>query len=179
MAWNNGFPATYGQTFPQGYPITQPNPYAQQMAQTGFQQPNMTPQMQPTQMSQVNQPAPMMTPPTIRAEIIQIEDEAAVDRFPLAAGASQMFMTRAEDKIIIKTMGQDGALPLVIYDKRPPEPPAPKFDPAQFLRRDEVDKIINDKVEMLVSAALAAQQNEQAPRTATVAARRAAKKEDE
>ena len=99
----------------------------------------------------------MMTPPTIRAEIIQIEDEAAVDRFPLAAGASQMFMTRAEDKIIIKTMGQDGSLPLVIYDKRPPAPPAPKFDPAEYVRRDEADKLIMERVETLVSAALTAQ----------------------
>ena len=102
-----------------------------------------------------------MTPPTILAEIIQIEDEAAVDRFPLAAGASQMFITRAEDKIIIKTMGQDGALPLVIYEKRPPAPPAPKFDPAEYIRRDEADKLIMERVETLVSAAFTAQKTPQ------------------
>ena len=119
--------------------------YGQQMAQPGYQ-----PSMQPTQMSGANQPSPVMTPPTIRAEIIQIEDEAAVDRFPVAGGASQMFMTRAEDKIIIKTMGQDGPLPLVVYEKRPPAPPAPKFDPSEYVRRDEV--------ETLISAALTAQQ---------------------
>ena len=174
MAWNNGFPATYGQTFPQGYPMTQPNPYAQQMAQAGFQQPNMQQPMQGTQMSPPNQPAPMMTPPTIRAEIIQIDDEGwenYVDRFPLGPGASQMFMTRGESNIIIKSMGQTGPLPLVVFDKRPPEPPAPAFDPEQYVRKDEL--------EMLVSAALAAQQSEQATRTAPVAARRASKKEDE
>lgn len=174
MAWNNGFPATYQQTFPQGYPMTQPNPYAQQMAQTGFQQPNMTQQMPGTQMSQANQPAPMMTPPTIRAEIIQIDDEGwenYVDRFPLGPGASQMFMTRSEGNIIIKSMGQTGPLPLVVFDKRPPEPPAPAFDPAQYVRKDEL--------EMLVSAAMAAQQSEQATRTATVAPKRTARKEDE
>lgn len=171
MAWNNGFPATYGQTFPQGYPMTQPNPYAQQMAQTGFQQPTAQ-----------QQPAQMMTPPTIRAEIIQIDDEGwenYVDRFPLGPGASQMFMTRSDGNIIIKSMGQTGPLPLVVFDKRPPEPPAPTFDPEQYMRRDEVEKIIKDKVEMLVSAALATQQSEQATRTAPVAARRASKKEDE
>ena len=152
MAFYNGFPATYSPSFSQGYQAPQSNPYAQQMPTAGFQQP-----MPGTQMSPANQVAPMMTPPTIRAEIIQIEDEAAVDRFPLAAGASQMFMTRAEDKIIIKTMGQDGALPLVIYDKRPPAPPAPKFDPAEYMRRDEAEKMIKDNVEILVSAALTAQ----------------------
>jgi len=157
MAWNNGFPATYNQMYPQGYPGQQMPMYGQQMPNNGymggtFQNGNNQPVQQPQQ-----QPAQMMTPPTIRAEIIQIEDEAAVDRFPLAAGASQMFMTRAEDKIIIKTMGQDGALPLVIYDKRPPAPPAPKFDPAEYMRRDEADKLIMERVETLVSAALTAQ----------------------
>lgn len=144
MAWNNGYPVTYAQAFQ--YPgVAQMPMYGQQMAQPGFQQP-----VPGTQMSQANQPSPVMTPPTIRAEIIQIEDEAAVDRFPVAGGASQMFMTRAEDKIIIKTMGQDGPLPLVVYEKLPPAPPAPKFDPSEYVRRDEV--------ETLVSAALAAQQ---------------------
>ena len=182
MAWNNGFPATYQQTFPQGYPMTQNAAYAQQMAQAAFQQPNMTQQMPGTQMSPANQPSPMMTPPTIRAEIIQIDDEGwenYVDRFPLGPGASQMFMTRSEGNIIIKSMGQTGPLPLVVFDKRPPEPPAPTFDPEQYMRRDEVEQIIKDKVEMLVSAALATQQSEQATRTASVAARRASKKEDE
>lgn len=120
MAWNNGYPVTYAQAYQ--YPGAAQMPmYGQQMAQPGFQQP-----LPGTQMSQANQPSPVMTPPTIRAEIIQIEDEAAVDRFPLAAGASQMFMTRAEDKIIIKTMGQDGPMPLVVYEKRPPAPPCAK-----------------------------------------------------
>lgn len=161
MAYYNGFPATYNQMYPQGYPGQQMPMYGQQMPNNGymggtFQNGNTQP-VPGAQMSQANQAAPMMTPPTIRAEIIQIEDEAAVDRFPLAAGASQMFMTRAEDKIIIKTMGQDGALPLVIYDKRPPAPPAPKFDPAEYMRRDEADKLIMERVETLVSAALTAQ----------------------
>ena len=82
-----------------------------------------------------------------------------------------MFMTRSEGKIIIKTMGQTGPLPLTVFDKRPPEPPAPAFDPEEYVRKDEL--------EILVSAALAAQQSEQATRTAPVAARRASKKEDE
>ena len=175
MAWNNGYPVTYGQMYPQGYPMAQqPAAYGQQMAQAGLPQANMQ-QMQPTQMSGANQPAaPMMTPPTIRAEIIQLADdtwENTVDRFPLGPGASQMFITKSEDKVIIKTMGQDGPLPLIIYDKRPPEPPAPKFDPEQFVRKDEL--------EMLVSAAMAAQQNEQATRTAPVSTRRASKREEE
>lgn len=160
MAWNNGFPATYGQTFPQGYPMNQPNPYAQQMAQTGFQQPTAQ-----------QQPAQMMTPPTIRAEIVQVDDEKAASNFPVGAGASQMMIARDESAIFIKSAMANGQTTLDVFEKRPPAPPAPTFDPDQYVRKDEL--------EMLVSAALAAQQSEQATRTASVAARRASKKEDE
>lgn len=159
MAWNNGFPATYQQLYPQGYPMTQPNPYAQQGPQ-GFQQP-----------SAQQQPAQMMTPPTIRAEIVQVEDEKAASNFPVGAGASQMMIARDESAIFIKTAMANGQTTLDVFEKRPPAPPAPTFDPEQYVRKDEL--------EILVSAALAAKQSEQATRTAPVAARRASKKEDE
>ena len=175
MAWNNGYPVTYGQMYPQGYPMAQQPAYGQQqMVGTQMSLPAQQ-QLSTTQMSGANQPAAqMMTPPTIRAEIIQVDDdswETYVERFPLGPGASQMFMTKGEGNIIIKSMGQTGPLPLTIYDKRPPEPPAPMFDPEKYVRKDEL--------EMLVSAAMAAQQSEQATRTAPVAPRRTARKEDE
>ena len=164
MAWNNGYPVTYGQMYPQGYPAAQQPAYGQPpLVGTQMSLPAQQP-VSPTQMSGTNQPAPMMTPPTIRAEIIQLADdtwENTVDRFPLGPGASQMFITKSEDKVIIKTMGQDGPLPLIIYDKRPPEPPAPKFDPDQFVRKDELEKLIKETL------------------SANVPPRRAVKKEDE
>lgn len=160
MAYLGGFPATYGQTFPQGYPMNQPNPYAQQMAQTGFQQPTAQ-----------QQPAQMMTPPTIRAEIVQVEDEKAASNFPVGAGASQMMIARDESAIFIKSAMANGQTTLDVFEKRPPAPPAPTFDPEQYVRKDEL--------EMLVSAAMAAQQSEKESRTAPVAARRASRKEDE
>ena len=104
---------------------------------TGYQ-----PAYQPPQMTAPNQMAPMMTPPTIRAEIIQISDPAEVDRWPVNAGSSQMFITRDEKQIIIKTMGSNGALPLDVYEKRPPVPPEPVFDPREYVRRDELKNIV-------------------------------------
>lgn len=174
MAYYNGFPATYPGAYQTAYPAPQMPVYGQQMANPGFQNasyPNAN--AQPVQQPQQQAPQ-MMTPPTIRAEIIQIEDEAAVDRFPLAAGSSQMFMTRDEDKIIIKTMGQDGSLPLVIYDKRPPAPPAPVFDPGEYVRKDEFNERLN-----AILDAMEANQKEQPIQAAQNAPRRAAKKEVE
>lgn len=125
--YNSGFPATY-------------QPLYQQ-----YQQPVMPQQMQPTQMSGANQ---MMTPPTIRAEIVQVESEEAAGAFPVAAGASQMMIARDDSAIFIKSANANG-FTLDVYVKRPPAPPTPKFDPAEYVRRDEV--------ETLVGAALTAQ----------------------
>ena len=149
MAWNNGFPMNYPQMYPQ---------YTQQMPQ--YQQP-----VAGTQMSQPNQQ--MLTPPTIRAEIVQVEDEKAASNFPVGVGASQMMIARDDSAIFIKTALQNGQTTLDVFEKRPPAPPAPVFDPGAYVRKDEL--------EMLVSAALAAQQ---ATTTAQVAPRRTVKKED-
>lgn len=121
--YNNGFPATYQpqMPFPQ-YPMYQ----------------------QPTQ----QQPMPQMTPPTIRAEIVQVDDEAAARAYPVGAGASQMMIAKDESAIFIKSATQNGQT-LDVFLKRPPEPPAPVFDPSEYVRRDELEK--------LVRAALAAQ----------------------
>lgn len=171
MAYYNGFPATYPGAYQTAYPAPQMPVYGQQMPNPGFQsgtfqngntQPMQQPQQQPTQ---------MMTPPTIRAEIVQVEDEKAASNFPVGAGASQMMIARDESAIFIKSAMANGQTTLDVFEKRPPAPPAPAFDPEQYVRKDEL--------EMLVSAALAAQQSEQATRTAPVAARRASKKEDE
>lgn len=135
--WNNGFPATYGQMYQQ--PVFAPQP--QQYQQTA------------------NQQTQMMTPPTIRAEIIQVDNEEAASSFPVGAGASQMMIAKDDSAIFIKSAMANGQTMLDVFVKRPPAPPAPKFDPEQYVRRDEV--------ETLVSAALAAQ----------MGARRASKKE--
>lgn len=136
----------FGRWYPD-YPGQQPYMDPQYLRSAGqvqhpAQQP--VPQMSPLpNVSSSPQPAPqMMTPPTIHAEIIQIDDESTVDRWPVNAGASQMFITKAEDKIIIKTMGPNGPLPLDVFDKRPPAPPEPVFDPSVYVRRDEVEGLI-------------------------------------
>jgi hypothetical protein len=98
MAFNNGFPVGYPQmVYPQQYPYNN---------------------MQTAQMPVANQQNQMMTPPTIHAEIVQVDDESAVDRYPLAAGASQMFMTKDEGHVIVKTMYANGQYNKVCYDKR-------------------------------------------------------------
>lgn len=134
--FNGGFPATYQ---PMGYNYQQ------------YQAP--APQMSPAQMSTTNQ---MMTPPTIRAEIVQVDSQDAAERYPLAAGASQMMIARDDSFIAVKSMQSDGQYTVIYYDKRPPAPPEPPLDLSVFVRREEVADMI--------AAALSARQETQKPK---------------
>lgn len=104
------------------------NPYFQS---PGFQQPVQQP---------VQQPAPQtMTPPTIRAEIVQVDDEAAAAQYPVGAGASQMMIAKDDSAIFVKTAHANEPATLDVYLKRPPAPIKPAFDPADYIRRDEFE----------------------------------------
>lgn len=95
---------------------------------------------QPQQMQQVQQPQ-AMTPPTIHADIIQVESEAEAERYPMAANQPpQMFMTRDETAIIIKTMLANNQHDLKVYPLRPPAPPAPPVDLGAYVTRQELDE---------------------------------------
>ena len=116
MAYN-GFPVGYQPFNP--YMIN--NPYAQQ---------------QPAQ----HQPQ-AMTPPTIHADIIQVESEAEADRYPMAANQPpQMFMLRDESAIYIKTMLANNQHDLKVYPMRPPAPPTPPVDMTAYITRKEFNE---------------------------------------
>lgn len=125
MAFNNGFPINYQQAYPTYFPGQNYAPQNYGQATQGQS----------------------MTPPTIHAEIIQVDDESVVDRFPMSAGNSQMFITKDESSIIIKTMFQNGQFNKDYFDKRPPAPQKPEFDPTAYVRKDE----INDFISMALS----------------------------
>lgn len=106
-------PALY---FPQNYPYQQYQP-----------QPQMQPQT--------------FTPPTIRAEIVQVDSEEAAAQYPVGVGASQMMIAKDDSAIFIKTASQSGTT-LTVYTKRPATPPAPVFRPEEYVRKDEVEKLV-------------------------------------
>ena len=97
-------------------------------------------QNQPAQQAQQNQQG--LTPPTIRAEIVQVDSLDAIDRYPMAAGTSQMFMTKDEAAIVVRSMYANGQHNDDIYDKRPPAPPAPTLNPDDYVRRDELKDLL-------------------------------------
>lgn len=144
MPYNNMFPVgyqpatNYFQQPPMQYPYPAPPapvPQPQSVPTSGsFQNGNNQPMQQPTPQ--------MMTPPTIHAEIVQIDGEAAIAQFPVNAGASQMMMAKDDSFIAVKSMLANGQFTVDIYDKRPPAPPEPTFDPSAYVRRDEIDGLV-------------------------------------
>lgn len=95
--------------------------------------------------SSAGQPQPQqqsMTPPTIRAEIVQIDALDAMDHYPMGAGTSQMFMTKDDEYISVRSMYANGQHSDVIYKRMPPEPPAPKIDPSDYVRKDELEGML-------------------------------------
>ena len=96
---------------------------------------------------QGQQQGQMMTPPTIDAKIIQVDSIEAIDRFPMAAGTSQMYMTKDEQNIVVRSMYANGQHNDDVYDKRPPAPPAPTLNPADYVRKDELQELIADALQ--------------------------------
>ena len=92
---------------------------------------------------QPQMPQQMMTPPTIRAEIVQVDNEEAASSYPVGAGASQMMIAKDDSAIYVKTAGANGTT-LDVYVKRPPAPPAPVFDPTRYVTREELEQRLNE-----------------------------------
>ena len=103
-----------------------------------------------TQMSSANQQD--MTP-TIRTEIKQVDSIDAISRTPPAPGTTGAYMTKDEQTIIFRTMYANGEYKDRIYDQRPPAPPAPKFDPALYVRRDEIASLVDEALAVRIAAA--------------------------
>ena len=54
-----------------------------------------------------------------------------------------MMISQDESEIYIKSATANG-FTLDVYVKRPPAPPAPAFDPSEYVRKDEMEKLIKE-----------------------------------
>ena len=141
----------YGRWYPD-YPGQQPFQDPAYMRAVGQTVPGQHPGMQPgAQMSSANQPAQDMTP-TIRTDIKQVDSIEAISKCPPAPGTTGAYMTKDDKIIVFRSMYANGEYTDKIYDVRPPAPPAPKFDPAEYVRRDEVEKLVKEALAAYVAS---------------------------
>ena len=94
-----------------------------------------------TQTYQPYQPQQSFTP-TIRTEIVQVDNEDAARAYPIGAGATQMMIARDDSAIFVKSALQNGQYNLEVYVKRPPAPAPEPFDASQYVRRDELAELL-------------------------------------
>lgn len=114
--YNNGFPMAY----PQFYP---------------YQQMPQNPQ-------QVQQPQQSFTPPTIHADIVQVDGEQAAANFPVGAGSSQMMIAKDDSAIFIKSAMPNGQTTLDVFIKRPPAPPKQEPDLSNYVTWDKLKEYL-------------------------------------
>lgn len=76
--------------------------------------------------------------PTIRTEIVQVDNEEAAKAYPVGAGATQMMISRDDSAIYIKSALQNGQYSMEVYVKRPPAPAPEPFDASLYVRKDEL-----------------------------------------
>ena len=122
--------AVYNNGFPMGYQPMQMPYYSQ------YQQP----MQQPAQPQQ----SPTMTPPTIRADIVQVDNEQAAANYPVAVGTPQMMMAKDDSAIYVKTAYANGQYQLDVFEKRPPRPQTPPVDMGAYVTRDELEKRLSE-----------------------------------
>lgn len=93
-----------------------------------------------SQPQQYQQPQQQYTPPTIHAEIVQVNGEQEVKDYPLAAGATQMFMSKDDSCIFIKTAYANSPAQITTYCKTEPVvEPQP-----DYITREEFEKRLEE-----------------------------------
>ena len=125
--YNNGFPINYPQYYPQQFQYPQQNMQPQNVQQQNLPQQNLG-------------AAQMMTPPTIHAEIVQINGKDEAVNFPVGTGQSQMMMTKDDSAIFIKTAYANGQSTLIKYTKEEVKPQ--ETTNADYVTREEFENRI-------------------------------------
>ena len=124
---------------PNGYPYGV-NPGAGMQPMAGYQNPAYGwPGVQPPIQAPIQQQgqAAQMSKPTVHADIIQIENEAAGENEPVDAGTSQMMITKDESAILIKSVLANGETIMDVYRK---QPKAPKKAEPEYVTREEFER---------------------------------------
>lgn len=130
MAYNNGFPATYQQMYPQ-----------QQFQQVYPQQMYTPQQPMPQQMQQVQQPTQQQYP-TVQGGFVRVRNENEARMYPVSPGASVTFIDENAPYCYTKTVAM-GQLDRPIFEKyrlvKEDDAPVPAEAPQKPVETPHVD----------------------------------------
>lgn len=111
------------------------NPFPVGYTPYGYQQfqPQIAPQIAPAQMPGTSQQQSKYV------EVIPVDTVQEAEACPMAAGSSFLFFARDDSFIAVKSVGVNGQQSFSVFDKRPPAPVAPPFDPAAYVTKEELE----------------------------------------
>ena len=96
---------------------------------------------------QVQQPMMIQQEPNTRTVEVESADSIrAAQETQVGAGQTKMFIGKDDSFILVKAVSMTGQVAMDIYDKRPPEPPAPVLNPEEFVRKVELSTLIAEIV---------------------------------
>ena len=99
-------------------------------------------QRQPVQ--QAPQQQPQGNAQTV--EVLPADNERFVLDFPIGNGQTKLFIAKSDTFVGIKSVSMAGEVSIDFFDKRPPAPPVPTLNPADYVRKDELSALIADAI---------------------------------
>ena len=75
-------------------------------------------------------------------EVIPVDTEDQINSWQVTAGTTVQFMARNDAFVAFKSVGLNGEATVDFYDRRPPAPPPPVFDPGAYVRKDELAALL-------------------------------------
>ena len=72
-------------------------------------------------------------------EVVPVDTVEDGAKIQVQVGGSVLAIAKDDSFIVIKSVGMNGQDSVNVFDKRPPAPPAPVFDPAAYVTKDELE----------------------------------------
>lgn len=79
-------------------------------------------------------------------EVLPADNERFVLDFPVGNGQTKLFISKSDTFVGIKSVSMAGEVSVDFFDKRPPAPPVPTLNPADYVRKDELSALIADAI---------------------------------
>lgn len=94
------------------------------------------------------QPQPMYQQPAQNnsrvVEVIPVDNEESAVGWPVGVGETKELMSKNDAFVCFKSVSMNGQTEITFYDKRPPKPPEPVFNPTEYVRKDELRALITE-----------------------------------
>lgn len=83
---------------------------------------------------------PIMQQQTRMVEAVPVDSVEEAAKIQVQIGGTVLAIARDDSFIAVKSVGVNGQDSFNVFDKRPPAPPAPVFNPSEYVTKEELEK---------------------------------------